>query len=523
MPRLFRRVVTPMAAVMVAIGCAGCVPDRTDRHLPVENGERVVRVLYAGADENIFSPTWDDTPKFLIFQPLVTYAANSCSDIVGGLAESWEHSPDFRTWSVTLRSGVTWHDGIPVTSEDVAFTIDLWKHRDVQHYAAGPVDSIEVLDSLRFRVHLSRPGDWPVSGWEVIYPKHLLEHLDPTDFYEWEFWTQPVGNGPFRYVRHIPETMVELEANPDFYLGRPALDRVRIQFKTGGQGQTGILELLAGNVDVAPLSPLEADLVADDGRFATYYRYQAGTAWLIWNFTDPRFDDVRVRQALAHATDRRSLQQMLGFPDAVPITDGIFFMCDPLDMQVVEPHAYDPERARALLADAGWTDSDGDGLLDRDGQPFAFTLTLDPAAGTAAVFVQDQLRRIGIAMALQTLDGNVVRDRFGNGDFQAIIVRVLTPERRVIALDSPLGPLDRELALALQAAQQEPDLPRRLERFDDVGRRYRDLAPAMFLHATVSVIAADRRIQGFGDPGMIVQRMSWRHAFGGLEHLSITD
>jgi peptide/nickel transport system substrate-binding protein len=510
--------------VTAALACLGCVPDRTDRHLPMEDGERVVRVLYAGADENIFSPGWDDTPKFLIFQPLVTYAANSCSEIIGGLAESWEASPDWRTWTVTLRSGVTWHDGVPVTAEDVAFTVGLWKHPDVLNYGAGPVDSIEVLDSLRFRVHQNRPGDWPVNGWEGVYPKHPLAHLDPADFYEWEFWTQPVGNGPFRYVRHVPETMVELEANPDFYLGRPAIDRVRIQFKAGGQGQTGVVELLAGNADVVSLSPLEASLIEHDERFVTYYRYQAGTQWLIWNYTDPLFDDVRVRQALAHATDRRSLQRILGFPADVPVTDGIFFMCDPLNMQVVEPHQHDPARARMLLAEAGWADDDGDGVLDRDGRPFAFTLVLHPDASTAAVFVQDQLRRIGIDMGLQTLDGNVGRARFESGDFQAIIVQVLTPERRAVALDSPLGVvLDTVLALEMDAAQREPDIERKLELFEEVGRRYRRLAPAMFLHATISVIAADRRLQGLGDPGMIVQRMSWRHAFGGLEHLRIAD
>jgi peptide/nickel transport system substrate-binding protein len=511
-------------AVVAVLVVSGCQPDRSNRSLLSEDGLRTVRVLYSGANEHIFGPTWDDTPKFLIFQPLVTYEANTCSDIVGGLAARWEPSADWKTWTVELRPDVRWHDGVPVTSADIVFTVNLWKHPDVLFYGAAPVDSIVVLDSLRFRAFLKRPSDWPLDGWDVFYPAHLLEDLDPSEFHEWEFWTQPVGNGPFRYVRHIPETMVELEANPDYYLGRPSLDRVRIQFKTGGQSQSGVVELLAGNVDVVSgLSPVEAGMLEEEPGLHAYYVYQALSTWLIWNFFDPRFSDVGVRQALAHATDREELHRALGFPDGVPVTDGVFFMCDPQNIRAPQPHAYDLERARTLLADAGWRDSDADGVLDRDGVPFSFTLLLDRRATSAAVFVQEQLRRIGVDMQLLALDWSVVNERFEAGDFEAIIVQRVTPERIIVAMDSPLGQLDDELARAVNAAETEPDLDRRLQLWETAGNRYRDFAPAMFLHPWLSVLVADERIEGFGEPGTIVPRMSWRHAFGGLEHLWIAD
>ncbi len=490
----------------------------------MEDGLRTVRVLYSGADEQVFGPVWDDSPKFLIFQPLVTYEANTCSDIVGGLAERWDPGADWKTWTMELRPDVRWHDGVPVTSADVAFTVALWKHPDVLFGDAGSVDSIEILDSLRFRVHLNRPSDWPLGAWSVVYPSHLLRDLDPAEFYEWEFWTRPVGNGPFRYVRHVPGTMVELEANPDYYLGRPSLDRVRIQFNVGGQDQSGLMELLAGHVDVVGgISPIEANMLEGEPGLNTYYVYQAGSVWLIWNFTDPLFSDLRVRQALAHATDRAELQRVLGFPDGVPITDGVFFMCDPQDVQAPEPYAYDPERAQTLLAEAGWRDSDGNGVLDRDGEPFSFTLLLDSRAVATAVFVQDQFRRIGIDMELQALDWSVVTARFEAGDFESIVVDLVVPEHTVIAEDSPLGLLDRELAQAVDAATVEPDLDRRLRLWGIAGDQYRDLAPALFLHPKVTVLMADERLMGIGEPGTIVRRMSWRYLFGGLEHLWVED
>lgn len=508
-------------SILVALTCMfGCQPDRADRSLPMENGVRTVRVLYAGANEDIFSPTWNDVPKFLIFQPLVTYETNSCSDIIGGLAARWEHSPDWKTWTIELRPDVRWHDGMPVTSADMAFTVALWKHPDVLFYGSGAVDSIEIIDTLTFRVYLKKPGDWALEGWSVVYPKHLLKDLDPTEFFEWDFWKQPVGNGPFRYVRHVADTMVELEANPDYYLGQPSLERVRIQFKVGGQNQNGLIELLAGNVDiVGRLSPTQASMLDKEPGLNAYYVNQAGSVWLIWNFTDPRFSDLRVRQALAHATDREELQQLLGLPNRAPVTDGVFFMCDPQNVQVSAPYSYDPERARGLLAEAGWQDVDGDGVLDRDGEPFTFTLLLHRDASMAAVFVQDQLRQVGIDMQLQTLDRSVVISRFRAGDFESIIVPIVGPERMVVMKDSPLGLLDGDLAQAVDAALTEPDLIRKLQVFESVGRQYKALAPALFLHVNMTVLMADERIMGIGQPGAITRRMSWRHAFGGLEHL----
>ncbi len=523
-PAMSGRATAEVVLLAMALSAAACQPSRSERALPMEDGLQTVRVLYAGGSELIFSPTWDDTPKFLIFEPLVTYAANNCSDVVGGLAARWESDADGRSWMVELRPDVEWHDGVPVTSADVAFTVALLSHPDVMHYGAEPVDSIEVLDDLRFRIHLDRPSGWPLDGWTVIYPKHLLEALDPAEFYDWDFWRRPVGNGPFRYDRHVPETMVQLEANPDYYLGRPSIDRVRIQFKTGGQGQAGTMELLAGNVDLlGGLSPIQAGLLAQESGFNSYYVYQAMAVWLIWNFTDPRFSDLRVRQALAHATNRAELQQVLAFPAGVPVTDGVFSTCDPQDIQTPEPYAHDPERARRLLAEAGWTDSDGDGTLDQDGAPFSFTLSLHADNATAAVFVQDQLRRIGIDMQLQTLDRSAVNARFQAGDFEAIIPAVANPELRAVEADSPLGVLDGELAQSVATLRDIPDIDQRMESWSVVGERYKDLAPAMFLHSRVTVLVADEGIAGIGEPGTIVRRMSWRHAFGGLPHLTVRN
>ncbi|MEJ2238852.1 MAG: ABC transporter substrate-binding protein, partial [Gemmatimonadales bacterium] len=139
----------------------------------------------------------DGAAKFLLFLELAT--PNARGELEGRLAERWEPLPDHRSWMIHLRQGVRWHDGVPVTAHDVKFTVDLWNHPDVL-YVENPIESVEVLDDTTF-IMTYKPGNawhtyWYPGYWTVFYPRHLLEHLDPAEFDEWEFWERPVGNGP---------------------------------------------------------------------------------------------------------------------------------------------------------------------------------------------------------------------------------------------------------------------------------------------------------------------------------------
>ncbi|MEJ2342631.1 MAG: ABC transporter substrate-binding protein, partial [Gemmatimonadales bacterium] len=136
-------------------------------------------------------------------------------------------------------------------AHDVAFTIDLLMHPDVAQIPAGAF-SVTALDDSTYTVDIATSDHRTVTPMArtrrgIPLPKHLLEDLDPASFFEWEFWLKPVGNGPYRYVRHTPQTMVDLEANPDFYLGPPAIKRVVLKFS----GENQLVELLSENVDVA--------------------------------------------------------------------------------------------------------------------------------------------------------------------------------------------------------------------------------------------------------------------------------
>ncbi len=460
----------------------------------------------------------DSSSQFLLFLPLVT--RNAKGELEGRLADRWEHSPDYRTWTIHLRKDVRWHDGVPVTAHDVKFTLDLLSH---PARAAGWVPpgafSITVLDDSSYAITYHKqaiggggkpPGAGsPLDDYTVYYPRHLLEKLDPREFFEWEFWTHPVGNGPYRYVRHVPRTMMEFEANPDYYKGRPRIARVVLKFFAGEYAP--LTELLAGNVDaLVGIEQMDLLKLAGDSRFRPYH--SVGSEYLlraiVWNQRDPLFHDRKVRRALTLAINRRELHRALNLPEGIPIFDVIpperQFQRD----QLPEPLPYDPELAKRLLDEAGWRDTGGDGVRGRDGEAFRFAALAAPRSGLdkAVVYIQAQLRRVGIQMDVQTMEFPLVRERVKAGKFQAamfVVNQKLTSPVGLVALfgeNSPIGYANSSVIALLKKAQATVNP-------DEIDQILRDLMPIFqadlpvtFLYPNVGTTVASRRIRGLSSP-----------------------
>lgn len=493
------------------------------------NDVSAITVLYP-AEERVLGPVWDDTPKFLMFLPLVNYEENAaCGELGPALAARWVHSPDYREWTIWLREDIRWHDGIPVTAEDIKFTIDLLKHPDVLNYNAFAVDSVTVLDELTVRIVLNEPGNWPLNGWVTFYPRHLLEQLEPKQFHEWEFWTRPVGNGPFRYVRHVPGTMMELEANPEYYRGRPGIERVIIRFVAAGSG-SGLLEMSSGNADLTSiLSLLEARQLARDSRFRIHYRVSSSHVnWLVYNPRHRLFQDVRVRRALTQAIDRRALHAALDLPADLPVTDAPYTPCQFERRALATPWPFDPAAALRLMKEAGWLKETAKGSGHRIEEAFRFTTLVAAQHERAALVLQAQLRKVGIGMEIQRLDGNLIIHRIRNGEFEAVIPPFVSINP--ILTPSAHGP-DRSYAAfreaypniveLLAAASRQPDMARKDEQFRELAAEFRRELPATYLFPRVYPIAARREIHGFYHDGWIPP--AWRWVFGGLEWLSVED
>ena len=473
-----------------------------------------VTVLHPG-DERIFTPLrWP--AQFLMFLPLVTYDENR--ELEGRLAKGWEHSPDYREWTFHLRSDVRWHDGMPVTAHDIKFTIELFAHPDIL-VLDQPVESMTVLDDSTLTLRYTQPTD-ALNWWFTYYPKHLLKDLEPKDFFEWEFWIRPVGNGPYRYVRHIPQTMVELEANADYYRGKPKIERVVLKF-----AESPLTELLGGSVDAAGVERADILKLADDPRFRIYDWIFPDVGWLYgvyWNHRDSLFHDSAVRRGLTLAIDRRELHHVLNLPTDLPIFDVIFSGRQYRRGELPDPLPYDRKLASLLLEEAGWRDVDGDQVLKKDGKEFHFT-ALAPQEGQldkAAVYIQAQLREIGIRMEVKSVELSVILRRMQSRNFQAVLARVdiggLRHRTGLFGQGSWIGYENPQVVRLVEAVNItiDPDVRDRMYR--ELMAIFQADVPISFLYPLVGTTVAHRRIHGLSSP--------WRaHPVAHMEYLWLED
>jgi peptide/nickel transport system substrate-binding protein len=358
-----------------------------------------VTILYTGEPEECFRPYEDAEAKFLVFTPLVVW--NNRGELEGRLAERWGRSPDSRTWTIRLRDGIRWHDGVTVTAHDMKFTLDLLQRPETMNFVPGGY-TVTVLDDRTYTISyhhqdLANQGG-ALDDYIACWPKHLLEKLDPAQINSWDFfWAKPIGCGPYRHVRTIPHTMMEFEANPDYFRGRPRIERVILKF--GGWKMLAMPELLSASVDAAVIGGGRDTLSARRRGFRVYQAASLapGSASFWWNARHPLFQDGKVRRALTLAINRRELN-LLDFPEDMPIFDFPLTKRQLERGDFPEPIPYDPRLANRLLDEAGWSARNRDGLRVRHGKPFRFRLL---GGGPVAVYVQERFKRVGVRMDIR--------------------------------------------------------------------------------------------------------------------------
>lgn len=488
-----------VGCALAVLGFLQCGPG--DPRTPARSDDASTLTVLYPTDEWGLGPVWSYPSQFLVFLPLVERDARG--ELQPLLARAWEHSADYREWTIHLRTGVRWHDGIPVTAHDVAFTLGLWEHPAVALTPPGSM-RVTVLDDSTYTLGLDRQAlGTPLDDYTVYYPRHLLQDLDPEEFNEWPFWKQPVGNGPYRFARQIASTGIELEANADYFRGPPPIKRIVLKF-----GPSNVTELLSGSVDILPYFNLvDVPLLADDPRFQVTYQLNLyRSKGILWNQEHRLFRDRRARRALTSAIDRKELRRLLNYPDDAPLVDVLYSERQLVRGELPDPVPFDREQAIRTLRDLGWEDRDDDGVLDRDGDAFAFTCLVAPGdwargAEQAAVYVQDQLRRIGVRMNIQTLEATAARERIFAGDFQAAINDIATLTReRFFGAASPMGYRNPDVIRLISEAHRaiDPEIVDSLYR-ESWPHLQRDL-PVTFLFPAIWATVAHRRVRGLSSP-----------------------
>ncbi|MFQ5521417.1 MAG: peptide-binding protein [Candidatus Methylomirabilia bacterium] len=515
---------TLVAASFLALpGCSRDVEGGHDSHSPSSTaepfyGDTFIQASIGGIRgliPNITSDSASHEVGSLIYSGLIK--RDKDLNLVSDLAESWELSENCLTLTFKLRKNVTWHDGQPFTAEDVRFTYEAMIHPKTptaykEDFVA--VKDVEVLDPHTVRILYSKPYAEAVETWQIwMLPKHLLErYVEDGQLREAPQNLHPVGTGPYRFVEWKSGEKVVLVASPDYFEDGPYLSRV--VYRIIPSQATIFLELKAKGVDFAGLTALQYARQTDYPSFRKAYskfRYPANAyTYFGFNLKDPRFADKRVRQALAHAINKEELIEGivmgLGREATGPYKPGTWaYKAD------ARRYPYDPERAKALLGEVGWQDTDGDGVVDKNGEPFAFTILTNQGNDErkkVAEIIQRRLSEVGVKADIRILEwAAFIKDFVQKRRFEALILGWgigLDPDQYTIWHSSKTGP-DELNFISYASAEVDRLLERgrascrREERKPYYGRLQEILAedqPIVFLYFRDALPVVSSRVHG---------------------------
>ncbi len=363
----------------------------------------------------------------LIYNGLVKYDKDL--NLTGDLAESWDITNRGKTITFHLRRGVKWQDGAPFTSADVLFGFNTIIDPKTPTAYAGDfleVEKAEAPDPYTFRVTYKKPFAPALSSWGdiVVLPRHLLQGKDITKS---PLSRNPVGLGPFRLKLWKTQERIELRANDSYFEGRPYLDGYIMRVIP--DPATMFMELKAGGLDWMGLSPVQYQRQTNTKFFRKNFRkykyLSFSYTYLGYNLRHPFFRERKVRQAISYAIDKeeiiRGVLLGLGVAATGPYKPDAWFY-----NPNVKRYPYHPEKARSLLKECGWKDTDGDGILDRNGTPFIFTVLTNqgnPLRDKTAQIIQYRLGQVGIKMNIRQLEWTAfINDFIDKRRFEAVIL-----------------------------------------------------------------------------------------------------
>lgn len=415
--------------LMVLVGAAVGIVSAQDT--PVEGGTLRVSVSsITGLDPIFISDDMSMYPSSLVYQFLVRAVRDADGTLTyeGDLAESWDVSEDGTEIIFHLRQGMMFQDGNAVFAEgegrevvadDVVYSMNRLMTAEgavVASDLSSSYKSIEAVDDYTVKLTLSSPDGILLDGgrglsFMAIYPQEAVEQLGD------DIRTTPIGSGPFEFVEYVVDERVVLQRNEDYYI-RPNLDGV--QFSIIPDTSTQALALEAGEIDVmgVALESTDIDRFRDNPAFDLIDTQITYATQIVINVNVPLFSDVRMREAIAKAIDGRGILRAVN--SDVLVVDG----CGTtgpgwpgFNPDLCQYFPYEPDTSRAILAELGWADSDGDGILEKDGQPLtvpieAWNIPQMPRQMEAVV---TQLREVGFDAQLEVVEFGTWIDDYNAG------------------------------------------------------------------------------------------------------------
>ncbi len=359
-------------------------------------------LIYGSSDYTAINPALYEHGEInlLLFAGLTAHDENN--NVVAGLAEDWNFDESTNTYEFTLREGLTFHDGQPLTANDVKFTIEAIMDPDNGSENASnfeDVKNIEVIDDTHVNIQLTAPNvamlDYLTIG---ILPEHILKDEDMTTS---DFNQNPVGAGPYKLVSWDMGQSITMEKFENYYQGAPKIEKVI--FKIVDDTDARALQLKSGELNFAQITPKVEAEFADNDDFSVYSMTTADYRGIMYNFNNELFKNNReLPAALSYAIDRQAIidSVLLGHGQVAysPLQAGEY------NNEAIEKYDYDPEKAQQLLEDAGW-EKNNEGIYEKDGQLLKFTINCsqgDQVRIDMANLCAQNFKDIGVDVSVET-------------------------------------------------------------------------------------------------------------------------
>jgi len=365
-----------------------------------------------------------------IFETLLKFDLDEY-DLTPLLAESYEISEDKLSIVFKIKKEACFSDGHPITADDVIFSYNMVMDPKTDtatqaSYMQIIKDVIKVDDkTVKFIMKEVHFKSLMYAGMMDIYPKHIYEYEDAQEFND--RISDPVGSGPYVFERWNVGSDIVLKRNENYWGKKPNI--LKIVYKFINNNTAAIQAVRAREIDFMEPLPDQFEVLSKDDNFTKDFRCLSfwapgvGYFWIGWNQEREFFKDKKVRLALTHLIDReRICRDLLRSPYAI-VPTGPFYFKGPQNDPSIKPWPYDPEKAKQLLDEAGWVDSDGDGIRDKDGIAFRFKYAIvagfEPHTQMAKL-VKDSLASVGIDVIPDPYEGSIFFNRVKDRKFDAV-------------------------------------------------------------------------------------------------------
>jgi peptide/nickel transport system substrate-binding protein len=511
----------------------GCTPKETakvENNTTTSQSGGTLRYALWSSPSGTFHPSlsidvYNNYVIDLVYERLLNIDENS--NYVPGLADKYEVSKDGLTITFYLNKNAKWHDGQPVTADDVAYTFttiadpdyeggrfsQIEKLDGAQAYKdkkATSINGIKVIDSNTISFTFSEvfaPG-LAVFASRGIIPKHIWEKIPVGQWSKSDQLKNPIGSGPFKLTKFVPDQYVELEKFADYNLGEPKLDKIILKVTNQDTAQS---ELIKGDIDIAQISSFkQKDIDTYKNAGITVEEYP-GTSYQFMgaNFKLAELQDKKVRQALNYAINRKGMIDNL-LDGHGKVSNSIFSFsswANP-DESKLNKYEYNVDKAKALLKEAGWEDKNG--VLSKDGKPFEITLkysTGNKPREQAAVLIQQNLKDVGIKVNLESMEFATLMDQLAKQDFELYLMgwsNDIDPDFKRNWYSKPVGNFatwgsyeNKESDKLIDAGRTTFDQNERKKIYGDWAKLWNEEVPAVALYSPNSGAAYTPKLKNY--------------------------